>query len=64
MLHLLILKKKNKCVNEEIISGGPQGSIIGPILFNIFLNDFFCFILVASARDFPDLILFQFLLKP
>ena len=39
---------------EEIISGVPQGSIVGPILFNAFLNDFFYHIENASVHNFAD----------
>ena len=36
---------------EEIISGVPQGSIVGPILFNAFLKDFFYDIENASVQN-------------
>ena len=56
------LKSRKQCVSvnninstfEEILSGVPEGSIVGPILSNIFFNDFFYFTLVASAHNFAD----------
>ena len=43
-------KQYTYCGFEEIISGIPQGSIVGPILFNAFLNNFFYDIENASVR--------------
>ena len=39
---------------DTIIASVPQGSIFGPILFNIFFNDFFFFIPKASVHNFVD----------
>ena len=39
---------------NEIISGALQDSILGPILFNLSINDLFFFIEMASMHNFAD----------
>ena len=60
-IHSYLLNRKQcVCIDNtlsefnKIVSGVPQRSIVGPILFNCFLNDFYYFIENANVDNFAD----------